>query len=69
MEQTWNSEMTSSKLHQFRSLYRNELRKLEKVLQQKQKNKQTNCQHNWVKDLSARGGRSHYDCSICNLYR
>lgn len=69
MEQTWNSEMTSSKLHQLRSLYIDELRKLEKVLQQRKKNKQANCEHKWVKDLSARGGRSHYDCSLCGLYR
>ena len=68
MEQTLN-EMSSKELHKICQFHRNEVRKLRKILEQRRRDKQLNCEHVWEKDMSARGGRSHYDCAKCGLYR
>lgn len=65
----WNEEMDSKQLKKVRTFYRIELMKLQKVLKRKRKKKEKNCQHIWTKDMSARGGRSHYDCILCGMYR
>lgn len=65
----WNEEMSFKQLEKVRIFYSIELLKLEKVLKKKRRMKEKNCQHVWVKDMSARAGRSHYDCKNCGLYR
>jgi len=62
-------EMDCKQLRKIRSHYRIELMKLQKVLKKKGKRNEEKCQHIWQKDMSARGGRSHYDCKKCGLYR
>jgi hypothetical protein len=61
--------MDLKKLKKIRSHYRSELMKLQKILKMKRKKNEEKCQHIWEKDMSARGGRSHYDCKKCGLYR
>jgi uncharacterized protein YegJ (DUF2314 family) len=65
----WNQEMDCKQLRKVQTFLRIELIKLQKVLKMKQKKKERKCQHIWIKDMSARGGRSHYDCKKCGLYR
>jgi uncharacterized protein YegJ (DUF2314 family) len=62
-------EMDCKQLRKVQTFLRIELLKLQKVLKKKQKKKEKKCQHIWIKDMSARGGRSHYDCKNCGLYR
>ena len=66
---TWNIEMSSKKLRQIRRFHISETRKLEQVLEQRHIEKQSNCTHVWLKDMSARSGKSHYDCTKCGLYK
>lgn len=69
MSQSWTIEMSSKQLRKFCFFHRNELRKLEKILDQRRLEKQSNCAHVWTKDISARSGRSHYDCTKCGVYK
>jgi hypothetical protein len=62
-------EMDLKKLKKIRAHYRSELIKLQKILKMKRKKNEEKCTHIWSKDMSARGGRSHYDCKKCGLYR
>jgi len=61
--------MSSKQLRKICRFHRNEIRKLEEVLEQRRIEKQLNCKHVWSKDISAGSGRSHYDCTKCGLYR
>jgi hypothetical protein len=69
MQKEWNREMNYKQLKKIQSFYRIELMKLQKVLKMKRKKNEEKCQHIWIKDMSARGGRSHYDCKKCGKYR
>jgi len=61
--------MSSNKIRKICRFHRNELRRLERILDQRRIEKQSNCTHVWRKDMSARSGRSHYDCTKCGLYK
>jgi len=61
--------MSSKKIRKICRIHRNELSRLEKILEQRHLEKQSNCTHVWTKDMSARSGRSHYDCANCGLYK
>jgi hypothetical protein len=69
MQKEWNKDMSYKKLHAVYSFHLHQVNKLEKLLIQKQMAKQNTCQHVWEKDMSARGGRSRYDCTKCGKYR
>lgn len=69
MEQAWNTDMSSKQLRKIWRFHINELRKLEKVLEERHVEKQSKCEHVWKKDMSARSGKSHYDCIKCGFYK
>ena len=46
-----------------------QLRKLERLIKERKKVLQSNCEHKWERDWEDRGHRSHYDCKKCGAYR
>lgn len=69
MQKEYDISMSQKTLQNLYSFHLYQVNKLEKMLMQKQMAKQNKCQHVWEKDMSSRGGRSHYDCTKCGKYR
>jgi len=46
-----------------------ELRAMEKEIRALERRIESECDHNWVSDDSARGGRSYHCCAKCGAYR
>ena len=48
---------------------RREIRDLENEIDEVKQRVQSQCDHEWVFDDSARGGRSYHMCKHCDAYR
>ena len=46
-----------------------QVRDLEKIIREKERIIQKNCDHEWEKDWESRDHRSRYDCKKCGAYR
>ncbi len=46
-----------------------EVERLQTLIREKERNIQRNCVHEWERDWSDRGHRSHHDCKKCGAYR
>ena len=46
-----------------------EMRDMESEIRALEHQIQSECDHNWVSDDSARGGRSYHYCTKCGAYR